>query len=330
MHPSIEYEAAGAFRTYLARCGRNVVPLREVLVNYRAHYDELIFRAEFVDGSDWAWTMPMRRLGGSPPPFGRDALRRIDRELRSLYSRLFEDHLMRLELEPRMEALRVLELTDAPPDVLWRARREMEQFEGHVRQHHEQTPVSFVGVDYGREEPTYVTSAGPAATTTLETIRRAMERMAVSPDMLHTYRSESFAEYARANIFTGTPLLDPAAEKKGMALLKSWLTPEQLASYESQSHFEVIGSDSGKRYRIRQGRQMNIDELDGKGRKVCGWCFLPEGGLVAGDCMLAQKIALETNETAALKVANKFGGGIADQLFHAMFGGPVVMPTVGV
>jgi hypothetical protein len=29
------------------------------------------------------------------------------------------------------------------------------------------------------------------------------------------------------------------------------------------------------------------------------------GGLVAGDVMLAQKIALETTETAALAVANK-------------------------
>jgi hypothetical protein len=33
------------------------------------------------------------------------------------------------------------------------------------------------------------------------------------------------------------------------------------------------------------------------------WCFVPEGNLVAGDVMLAQKIALETNERAALAVA---------------------------
>jgi hypothetical protein len=35
-----------------------------------------------------------------------------------------------------------------------------------------------------------------------------------------------------------------------------------------------------------------------------GWCFVPKGSLVAGD--LAQKIALETNERAALAVANRF------------------------
>ncbi len=37
-----------------------------------------------------------------------------------------------------------------------------------------------------------------------------------------------------------------------------------------------------------------------------GWCFAPKGYLVAGDVMLAQKIALETDERGALAVANRF------------------------
>lgn len=98
----------------------------------------------------------------------------------------------------------------------------------------------------------------------------------------------------------------PAAQAKGLDLLKSWLTPDQKASYEKHKHFEVKGSDTGKRYRIRHGRQMNIDELDSDGKKVCAYCFLPEGNLVAGDVMLGQKIALETFEKEALKKANKF------------------------
>jgi hypothetical protein len=52
---------------------------------------------------------------------------------------------------------------------------------------------------------------------------------------------------------------------------------------------------------------MNIHELDGAGRPRVGWCFAPEGHLVAGDVMLAQKIALETDERGALAVANRFG-----------------------
>ena len=37
--------------------------------------------------------------------------------------------------------------------------------------------------------------------------------------------------------------------------------------------------------------------------------FVPVGYLVAGDVMLAQKIALETNELSALAVANRFSPG---------------------
>jgi hypothetical protein len=37
-----------------------------------------------------------------------------------------------------------------------------------------------------------------------------------------------------------------------------------------------------------------------------GWCFVPSGSLVAGDVMLAQKVALEAFECEALAVAKRF------------------------
>jgi hypothetical protein len=95
-------------------------------------------------------------------------------------------------------------------------------------------------------------------------------------------------------------------EARGRELLKEWLSPEQLAQYDARSYFEVTGCHSGKRYRISHGTSMNIHELDGAGRPRFGWCFTPKGYLVAGDVMLAQKIALETDERGALAVANKF------------------------
>ncbi len=95
-------------------------------------------------------------------------------------------------------------------------------------------------------------------------------------------------------------------EARGLELLKEWLSPEQFAQYAATSYFEVTGCHSGKRYRISHGTSMNIQELDGAGRPRVGWCFAPKGYLVAGDVMLAQKIALETDERGALAVANKF------------------------
>ena len=96
------------------------------------------------------------------------------------------------------------------------------------------------------------------------------------------------------------------AERRGIKLLKEWLSPEQLAQYESFRYFDVIGRQSGKRYRIRYGTAMNVCEMDSRGKTTRGWCFVPCETFVAGDVMLAQKIALETDEWRALAVAIKF------------------------
>jgi hypothetical protein len=95
-------------------------------------------------------------------------------------------------------------------------------------------------------------------------------------------------------------------EARGIKLLREWLTPEQRAQFDVNRYFDVIGCDSGKRYRIHYGSATNVHEIDSEGRSTNGWCFVPSGHLVAGDVMLAQKIALETNELGALAVANIF------------------------
>ena len=96
------------------------------------------------------------------------------------------------------------------------------------------------------------------------------------------------------------------SEARGLRLLRGWLSPEQLAQYDTHRYFDVIGCHSGKRYRIRHGTATNIHELDDAGDPTAGWCFVPRDYLVAGDVMLAQKIALETNERGALAVARNF------------------------
>jgi hypothetical protein len=79
----------------------------------------------------------------------------------------------------------------------------------------------------------------------------------------------------------------------GLRLVRHWLSPNQRAELDDS-------------YRIYRGTTSNVFEIDDAGRpKVC-WCFMPLGDLVAGDVMLAQKIALETNENAALAVAKRF------------------------
>ena len=94
-------------------------------------------------------------------------------------------------------------------------------------------------------------------------------------------------------------------EARGLTLLRGWLSPKQRTCYERFRYFDVIGSDTQTRYRIHHGTQTNIEELSSTGQHVCKWCFVPDGDLVAGDVMLAQKVALETNERGALAVAHR-------------------------
>ncbi|MCC8952922.1 hypothetical protein H8B02_05420 [Bradyrhizobium sp. Pear77] len=86
----------------------------------------------------------------------------------------------------------------------------------------------------------------------------------------------------------------------------AWLSPEQRSQFEKYKRFDVVGSESGKRYRICYGMSTNVYAMDDRDHDVIGWCFRPVGCLVAGDVMLAQKIALETDERATLMVARPF------------------------
>ena len=89
----------------------------------------------------------------------------------------------------------------------------------------------------------------------------------------------------------GTP------EGRSLRLLRRWLSPAQQEQFARKGYFEVVGSDSGKRYRIHAGASVNVCEIDERGRLQVGLCFMPIGALPIGDVMLAQKIALETSES---------------------------------
>ena len=51
------------------------------------------------------------------------------------------------------------------------------------------------------------------------------------------------------------------AEERGCALLQAWLGPEQAEQWASLRTFEVLGCDTGTRYRITCGTAMNVHQL---------------------------------------------------------------------
>jgi hypothetical protein len=95
------------------------------------------------------------------------------------------------------------------------------------------------------------------------------------------------------------------AHERGIQFLAQNLSPAQRQQYERHGYFDVCGGETGKRYRIHHGHQMNVEQLDQDGRRTRLLCFMPRGGLPVGDIMLAQKIALELFEADAISVANR-------------------------
>jgi hypothetical protein len=98
------------------------------------------------------------------------------------------------------------------------------------------------------------------------------------------------------------PVATPSPAERATTLLLENLTQAQLRQYASDRTFDVIGGQSGKRYRLWHRTMQNIEELDARGRRKCIWCFHPVG-LDLADVLLAQKTALELFEYDALRIA---------------------------
>jgi hypothetical protein len=67
------------------------------------------------------------------------------------------------------------------------------------------------------------------------------------------------------------------SEERSQDLLRQWLSPDQAEQYDRCQLFEVVGSDTATRYRIRLGTSMNVEELAANGRIARRWCFAPDG-----------------------------------------------------
>jgi hypothetical protein len=104
-------------------------------------------------------------------------------------------------------------------------------------------------------------------------------------------------------------LVRSAKERRGLQLMQDWLSPAQRQQFENFGYFDVVGCTTGRLYRIYHTPNLpNVYEINDVGRRKKAVCFAPVGALVKGDVMLAQKIALETDEQSALTVANIIPG----------------------
>lgn len=93
-----------------------------------------------------------------------------------------------------------------------------------------------------------------------------------------------------------------AATAKARVLLESVLSARQKEQLQAEKFFDMV-SATGKRYRIHYGTHGNVRLLSGDGKETMRFCAQPNGVPIE-DAMAAQKLMLETDETAFLNVAN--------------------------
>jgi hypothetical protein len=93
------------------------------------------------------------------------------------------------------------------------------------------------------------------------------------------------------------------AQARAEELLRDFLTAEQIADLTKSNYFEMI-SGSGRRYRVYRGRQGNVYLME-QSKATRKYCIHPDLAVPDPDTMLAQKLLLETDEAAFLRIANE-------------------------
>jgi hypothetical protein len=94
------------------------------------------------------------------------------------------------------------------------------------------------------------------------------------------------------------------AKAKAEQLLVEHLTEEQEKAWK-ENRAIFVTAKSGRRFKIKEGRAGNIEEINAEGKSIRSFCVHVEPYNVPdADNVLAQKLALEHNEEALLRVAN--------------------------
>jgi hypothetical protein len=95
-----------------------------------------------------------------------------------------------------------------------------------------------------------------------------------------------------------------AAKAKAEQLLVEHLTEEQEQAWK-ENRAIFVTAKSGRRFKIREGRAGTIEEINAEGKAIRSFCVHVEPHNVPdADNVLAQKLALEHNEEALLRMAN--------------------------
>ena len=137
------------------------------------------------------------------------------------------------------------------------------------------------------------------STTATEITGALMQQLtypSIDPESYRRIRAEQAAMAKAAAVEKA------AADERAEKLLVDHLTPQQYEQLRACGYFEV--NVKGRTYRIFRGWSMNVQLVDGGGKKLRSYCAVPKLHVPIADQMLAQKLMLEFEEHEFLRVAN--------------------------
>lgn len=95
------------------------------------------------------------------------------------------------------------------------------------------------------------------------------------------------------------------ADKRAANLLRSLLSPEQIADLEKHRRF-YLTTESGQRYEIDCKKRMhNVFEVDANGKRLVEHCIYQKGELPLADNAAAQLLLLKADENEFKRISNK-------------------------
>jgi hypothetical protein len=305
MHPVLR-EAEHQFRrTQYFYISENIPELADVSIRDNQAREEMEFRIGLSDGTRLIWGVPSLQAYSVPPPLRSRP--RLCRELHEMWDRMRTERRARPPLmAPAPEEMRI----DLRPGWVNYAREipppEVPANDIFALMARARDRMMRDTMLYGISAADPAMQARPRDNMTAQEVaQRQQERWARGEARLAGCSCSSCRpgererrardEYQRKR---------EEADARSIALMSGWLSPDQLAEWQKSRCFHVIGSDSGNRYRILCYTAYNIIPFDKDGKAMPRICFGPWCISAVGDVMLAQKIALETDEAAALKVAN--------------------------
>lgn len=127
----------------------------------------------------------------------------------------------------------------------------------------------------------------------------------MNPSRPPSLRGRALADLEQLLLLRQQQRSDVSPDQRGIDLLAENLTAQQCRQFLAHGYFDVVGGESGKRYRIWHRLLQNVEEFDTRGIRVSVWCFHPSEAVPLGDVLLAQKTALELFEPDASRIAHK-------------------------